>query len=377
MAVAYVAFLVILGAGLEVAARAMVGRAKDPNLQMTVRSCELLSRGDANQFRFVPDDRLPYKLRPGFEFQSSAGLERTRHNASGFRANSDFAPKEDGTIRIICLGGSTTYGASVVDNHATYPSVLEKLLNSEFRVDGWDKVEVLNLGVGGYTSHEDLLNLKVYGMPLDPDVVLIQSGINDVAPRFYPEPDPDYHHFRKPLKPVEAGALSRALYHSKLFVVLGWKLGLIQPLTLQSRTQYPLPPAREAAGHMSNNGTEAYENNLSEMIAIATDADIEVWLLTGAHLFGVNFAAPDEEGRLLDDAYRRGLIEHNEVVRKITSERGVGIVDLERSMPALRQYFSDPIHMTEEGNVLKARLIAEAIREAPRASEPATLVGQT
>jgi hypothetical protein len=112
------------------------------------------------------------------------------------------------------------------------------------------------------------------------------------------------------------------------------------------------------------------------MIAIATDADIEVWLLTGAHLFGVNFAAPDEEGRLLDEAYRRGLIEHNEVVRSISTQRGVGIVDLERSMPAQRQYFRDPIHMTEEGNVLKARIIAEAIREAPRAPESATLVGQ-
>lgn len=372
----YAVFLVVLVTGLECAARILVDRTRDPNLGMTVRSCELLVRGDEHQFRFVPDKVLPYKLRPGFEFESSDGLQHTKHNASGFRANSEFDPKKGGKTRIICLGGSTTYGASVVDNDSTYPSQLEKLLNSDVRVERWEDVEVLNLGVGGYTSHEDLLNLRIYGMPLDPDVVVIQSGVNDVAPRFYPELHAEYAHFRKPLTAVEAGALTKGIYRSKLLILLGWQFGLIQPLTLQSRTQYPLPPGEEAVENMARNGVGEYTRNLSEMLDILEASNVEVWLLTGAHLFGVHFLAPDEEGRLLDDAYRRGLIEHNEVVRSIAAERGVGVVDLERRMPMRREFFSDPIHMTEEGNLVKARIIAEAMQSASRNTEMGTYVGQ-
>ncbi len=361
---AYAALLVVLATGLEFAARSVVAQTRNPGLSMTVRSCELLARGDERQFRFVPDDMLPYKLRPSFEFDSPDGLQHTKHNTSGFRANSEFGPKAAGKTRIICLGGSTTYGVSVVDNDSTYPSQLEKWLNSDVRVERWGDVEVLNLGVGGYTSHEDLLNLTTYGMPLTPDVVVIQSGVNDVAPRFYPELHAEYAHFRKPLTAVEAGALTRVIYRSKLLILLGWQFGVIQPLTLQSRTQYPLPSAEEAVENMARNGVGEYTRNLSEMLDILEASNVEVWLLTGAHLFGVHFLAPDEEGRLLDDAYRRGLIEHNEVVRSIAAERGVGVVDLEHRMPMRREFFSDPIHMTEEGNLVKARIIAEAMQAA-------------
>ncbi|NIA15305.1 MAG: hypothetical protein GWP08_14645 [Nitrospiraceae bacterium] len=348
---AYLAFLILLLGGVEGAARVIGARSKNPDLRMILNGYGQLAQGDVSRLRFVPDSALSYRLRPGFVFRAPGGLQVTRHNASGFRGDSEFPPKTDGTLRVICLGGSTTYGVSVVDNDATYPAALERFLNDDLRPEAWERVEVFNLGVGGYTSREILMNLKLHGLPLEPDIVLIQSGVNDVTPRFYVDFDLDYAHFRKPLQPLETGLLARTAFRSHLFLIAGWKLGLLAPITLQSRSQYPMPPAKEALANLNRNGTEAYRRNLAEAIDLAEGAGAHVWLLTQAHLFSSAFRAPDEDMRLLDEAYRRGLVEHNEVMRDLAANPAVGLVDLERSVPLASQHFEDPIHVTEEGNL--------------------------
>ena len=359
---AYLAFLVFLFAVLEGAARVIGARSENPGLRMTQRDYGQLAQGEFSGFRFVPDTALAYRLRPGFEFRSEDGVQVTRHNAAGFRDDDDFPPKTAGTLRVLCLGGSTTYGVSVVDNAATYPADLEQFLNNDIRPAGWEHVEVFNLGVGGYTSREVLMNLKLHGLPLAPDVVVIQCGFNDVAPRFYANFDPDYAHFRKPLEPLEPGFLARIAYHSQLVLVLGYKLGVLAPITLQSQTQYPLPPATEAVVNLTKNGTESFRRNLAEAVDLAKGSGARVWLLTQAHFFSPVFQAPQEDTRLLDEAYRNGLVEHNEVIRGLAEDGAAGLVDLERVMPSALTYFSDPIHMTEEGNLVKARIIAESIQ---------------
>ena len=359
----YLAFLLALCAGLEGAARAIGARSMNSQLRMVLFGYGQLARGDISRFRFVPDAALPYRLRPGFEFTSPDGLQVTRHNDAGFRADGGFPPKTAGTLRIICLGGSTTYGVSVIDNAATYPAALERILNNDPRPPGWDRVEVFNLGVGGYTSREVLTNLEIHGLPLEPDVVLIQCAVNDVAPRFYDDFDADYRHFRKPVQSIEPGFLARIAYRSHLVLMAGWKLGAFTPITLQSRSQYPMPPAARAVENLRKNGTEAFRNNLAEAVDLAQESGARVWLLTQAHCFSPVFEAPEKDTRLLDKAYRSGLVEHNAVVRGLAADKAVGLADLERTMPTSLKYFKDPIHMSEEGNLVKARLIAESIRD--------------
>jgi lysophospholipase L1-like esterase len=359
----WAAFFVCMALVAEGAARVAGAISKDPVFRLVLHDYGRLARGDASRFRFVPDADLPYRLKPGFEQRSPGGLQVTRHNQAGFRANDDFAPKEPGVLRIICLGGSTTYGVSVADNNATYPAVLEQLLNNEPRVPGVARVEVLNLGVGGYNSREVLANFEHHGSLLEPDVVLIQSAVNDVTPRLYPGFRADYGHFRKPLQPVEPGPAARAVYRSQLLVIAGWKLGLLDPLTLQARSQYPMPTGAEAVANLADNDPEAYRANIAEVVRAALDAGARVWLLTQAHLFDTpGYQAPDEDSRLLDTAYSTGLTEHNQILRDLALETGAGLVDLERDMPLERRYFSDPVHMTEAGNRVKARIIAETLR---------------
>ena len=89
------------------------------------------------------------RYRPGAEVATShAGVDlQVRINAQGYRG-SDFAtPKTPGRIRIVCIGGSTTFQG--IRDDITYPALLEQALrDSHPALD----LEVLNLGISGTRS---------------------------------------------------------------------------------------------------------------------------------------------------------------------------------------------------------------------------------
>lgn len=348
---------------LEGAARLLTSRSKDPNLRQVLWGYNRLAHEGASEFRFVPDPELSYRLKPNFVLRSDDKTRATRHNALGFRDDFDDSPKPEGTLRIACLGASTTYSVGVEDNSETYPSCLEKILQAEPLPEGWNAVEVLNLGVGGYTSLEVLGTLKRCGPMLKADVVLVQSAINDVAPRFYPDFSCDYKHFRKPLQAVDPGPLARLFYRSRLFVTLGWALGALEPLTLQARTQYPMPPTEEALENFERNGPECYQKNLEEMISLCEESGVVLFLLTQAYLNLPVAGRDDPDSLRIDAAYRQGLKQHNVILRKLTLTTSAHLVDLDLRMPLQKELFKDSIHMTAEGNRVKAKIVAESIFE--------------
>jgi hypothetical protein len=116
----------------------------------------------------------------------------------GFVLNSLKAPgytleKPKNTYRIVMLGGSTTYGigASCFESIAVK---LENLLNAN-RIDpDIHRVEVINAGVGGYSSSQELLFYLTEIVHFKPDLVIMYDGWNDARlNRFYAE---SMHSFR-------------------------------------------------------------------------------------------------------------------------------------------------------------------------------------
>ena len=87
--------------------------------------------------------------------------------------------KEPGVYRILCLGGSTTYGVGA-DKTNSFPAQLEDLLS---RVYGGCKLrfEVLNLGVMGYHSWHSRIRFQTELAALKPDLVVVMDAVNDLA----------------------------------------------------------------------------------------------------------------------------------------------------------------------------------------------------
>lgn len=98
-----------------------------------------------------------------------------RHNAQGMRSDREYAfTKPPGVTRILGLGDSFTQGYEV-EVEETYLYRLERLLR-----DRGLNVEVLNLGVSGFGTAEELILLREYGTRFDPDVVIVGYFTNDI-----------------------------------------------------------------------------------------------------------------------------------------------------------------------------------------------------
>lgn len=102
-------------------------------------------------------------------------------NNQGFR---DSRPtdvhKALGCYRVICIGDSVTFGVPVKLNQPTdtFPKQLEDLLRTRLNTK---QIEVLNAGVPGYTSYQSLQQMKHRLVRYNPDLVVVQFGINDAG----------------------------------------------------------------------------------------------------------------------------------------------------------------------------------------------------
>ena len=99
-------------------------------------------------------------------------------NSLGFR-DREFAIKKDpGTVRIICMGDSITFGwPALVEK--TYSRMLEKTLNRKMPQK---TIEVINAGVPGYTSYQGMVWFKKELIKYSPDAIIVYFGVNDNVP---------------------------------------------------------------------------------------------------------------------------------------------------------------------------------------------------
>jgi hypothetical protein len=105
-----------------------------------------------------------WAVRPNIRDDNAYEGKRLYTNSRGLRGFQEFSyHKPEGTIRIVVLGDSFTFGHEVGDEE-TYSYHLGQMLPG---------VEILNLGVHGYGHDQMLLYLKEEGVKYDPDVVLL------------------------------------------------------------------------------------------------------------------------------------------------------------------------------------------------------------
>lgn len=99
-----------------------------------------------------------------------------RTNAMGIRADREFSfAKPDGVFRIVGLGDSFTFGYGV-EVEDTYLARLERSLR-QIPV----RAEVINLGVSGAGTAEELIMLNEVGLRFEPDLVVVAYYRNDIG----------------------------------------------------------------------------------------------------------------------------------------------------------------------------------------------------
>lgn len=183
---------VVIGIGLSVAAGMAllveIGvRIFRPHLDPMVAFCaspgfrldlEFPNQLQATMF----DAELDWRLAPNLKNLPWCGTPVTT-NADGIRMDRPLARKPPGTVRIVCLGDSVTFGYGVPFywegkwNAAdkAYPAVMEAALREQ-----GSTVEVITLACPGYTSEQGRLWFARVAERLDADIVTACFGRNDV-----------------------------------------------------------------------------------------------------------------------------------------------------------------------------------------------------
>jgi len=123
---------------------------------------------------YLYDPEIKYVLAPKQKGWIDDGLVTV--NSFGFRGAEVASPKPRGRLRIVIVGDSVTIGMGVGDDE-TFPAQLEHLLHERFPDRDLD---VVNLGVPGYDTRQEVTLLKRDLARLDPDVVLVGFYTNDV-----------------------------------------------------------------------------------------------------------------------------------------------------------------------------------------------------
>jgi lysophospholipase L1-like esterase len=273
-------------------------------------------------------------------------------NSQGYRGPE--IKEKASRLRILVLGGSTTWSPGVKDPNKTWVAQFEKLFPK-------NSIEVINAGLGYATSAELLARYMFKDRYLKPDVVIFHEGVNDIFPMWYPNYNPEYTHFRASGARPFIGPIEHLLLKMPLFKYLyarDWA---------SARIVYTEDPYgwrqidNDVALARSTNGSlEGFERNLDLLIrTIKSDGAVPIifgFLSNREESLSTNW--PELVGK--ERALVVGLARTDQVMRDIAGRYSIKFVDPQqwRFPPSV---FIDFCHLNEDGEQIKAQVLFEAV----------------
>lgn len=360
---------------------------------------------------FVKDKEAGYALKPNtgtsdlprweerrdrYDAEYHGLGKRISTNSAGYRGTLYTVEKPDNTIRILTLGGSTTWG-TFNDDGKTWPDYLEKILLDKVEDK---KIQVINGAVGGYTFAQNLEMVKKKFQFYKPDIILIACWFNDMYNRAissgasFPTPDMDFD-VTKSLKeprerfkyPFQGG---RVLYKGfrNLTETLRFKLTTSE----EYRNSLNNPPKSFFKKYYPENKIwiNNYLSNISKIIFICKKAqpDAEIFIIAmptffvpaSAQEFKEKLDLPDYDIAMYHNSYRAKNMEDRfwfamyyhhtilfqEFLQNRAEKMGYGLIPGYTELGKIplekrNKYFCDVLHLTDNGNFLLAEDIAHQL----------------
>ncbi len=299
--------------------------------------------------RYIAHPYFNYVSNPDFRLQNGDHP----HNAMGLRGPlCCVGERPRQLVRIVAVGGSTTYGMYFQSEKGVWPALLQERLRDRLEA----RLEVINAGVPNYTTYEMIGFMAMQVPDLSPDIVLIHTGLNDAFTAGFPdEGGPDNTYFRHAFgyRPPP-GWLKEAMTASYLLRVLGLRLfsqGGLVPLDMTRVIQHLVPPEEQVARNVQAATGKYFRRNLGTLIALCRHI--------GATPVLVNMPLNPkfESGQnLYYAAVAEAVQRNNRIGQELAELKQVMYVDLYSEVrdPKL---FLDAAHMNRAGMQLKATLI--------------------
>jgi len=318
--------------------------------------------------RFQPHPYMLYQLTPNYP-----GDFKT--NSLGYRNREITIEKELGVTRIMALGGSTTYGASVFSEKQTWPSQLENYIRAKSN----RKVEVINGGVDSASSAE-ILSAWIYKYRfLKPDIVLLNMGINDIWPILLTKSyNHDYLNFRAAQSYLRAGKLSSTLMNISCFYKVLWGHYFSWNFQGDFSAGYPYIQVHDADLKYSElNGQEVTKRALSVNNTVFKenfDMLIKIMKMDGVKVFVVMEQSMEELDFIEKTTRVKGLkfikglekpwlivkSKNEKIMKDVADKNNVKFLMLNNNEFEL-EWYTDWYHMNDIGEKRKAEIIGKSL----------------
>jgi lysophospholipase L1-like esterase len=303
-----------------------------------------------------------YVAHPYLGLVPKPGWERTEGyqihvNALGLRGPETTREKPEGTYRIVCIGGSTTWGTGAHKDEWTYPARLEDLLNhlvEAGRAPAGRRYEVLNGGVSGFNSADSLINLELRLAELKPDAVIDYDAVNDGRITQTRDFQPDYSNVRRPPPIIELPDFERFLLrHCHLYARL--TRGTDPEQQLGQMADYVFVPDHDKKTVSSRlwineYGLSVFGRNLREICAVSRALGAQPLLQT----FAVR--EPDDPN---PSGMGPWVVRANQLIRDLGQELDVPVIPTAESLTGQEKLFDDWVHFNDTGELAHARAVAD------------------
>ncbi len=301
---------------------------------------------------------LPYVLNPSSQYRGAV-----QFNGEYYIRRKEPIHESRPALRILALGGSTTFGEGIAREEDTWVYQLE----TRVRALGNPQAEVINGGVGGYTVAENTIHYVTMLSRLAPDLVILYTGINDILPRLTGTITSDYGNWRIPWVDQEiAPPFGRAWYSYSRAYHYYYFRRYIAPYSLRgidSLTSRGWGKVENWEAALKHNSAHEYSEYLRLLVDLLTKQGHRVVLLPQV------FNPRDETDR----KFLKGVVEHNRINQDIAEERGL-VFGSTLSDPALFNVddFQDNCHFNERGSnkmsdaVYNLLLVANVLTQSAR-----------
>jgi lysophospholipase L1-like esterase len=304
-----------------------------------------------------PHPFLGFAQTPGWDH---TGGYQIHINSLGMRGKELAVLKPAGVQRILCSGGSTTFCTGATRDERTWPAQFELLLN-ETSPPGV-RYEVGNIGVSGYSTVENLIDLELRRVDLAPDFFVFYGATNDaraIQAVRGSEFEPDYTNLRRvwapdELPPVETFLLGHVRSYARLTRGINPEKqfgALVDKLYVDDYGKLNVPSNER----VNVAGVATFVRNVQHMVWICRAHHIQPILCTIAQcLTKLN---PN------DERFVETVLAMNQGVRQLAIAENVPLVDIARELSNKPELYDDLVHHNDAG----CRLFAEVLLAQARA----------
>ncbi len=299
------------------------------------------------------DELVVSYLDPHLGFAHNPAKHPLLHGTSGFVSYGDERRSESG-LKLVALGGSTTdplTGIYLEDPEVDFadPQNWPKALGEIIRESG-NEAEVLNGGVAGYSSNQELIKLIRDVLPLQPDIVMCLEGVNELGFLQSVRNHPMVHPYQKKFftqisNPRDSVVLpNTSAFIRKLFASSGRHIEGVSEGT-----------------EVAFSAAEQWERNCRIMNAIAIEHDIQFVAFLQPILGYGDYNMSSNEADMLKRKGAKYLLDVEEFYNQAREvcERNSYCIDLTNAFADEGDVYIDPRHQ----NVYGVEILAKAINE--------------